>query len=431
MPFCRCKTAVFMLMILIYSTSFLLSGTGHARAALSEPAIQAKSALLMDCYSGRVLYEKNGYEQLPPASVTKIMTALLVAENGGLDEIVEISSTAANTRESGIYLQAGERMTRLQLLYACMLPSANDAAVALAESVSGSVEGFVELMNKRATELGMHDSHFCNPHGLHQKDHYTTAYDLALLARAALQNSTLREVVGTQNIVIPGPPGEEDRSIWNQNRLLYRYENALGIKTGYTREAGNCVVGAAERDEMPLIAVSLNSSAVYDDLMGMMDYGFAQYQVVSLDDSEKPLLVKVIGGEDKNVIAQPAEEIRIAVTAEEIQQLSCRFLPVAEVRAPVREGDLLGVCQVYLHGQDIASINLIAAASIEAKPSLIKSMAAWSLSLSKWAIMILLLYLLLKNTKVQEMLKSTLRFMVLKIIRKPPPRNRSTRNRHF
>jgi D-alanyl-D-alanine carboxypeptidase (penicillin-binding protein 5/6) len=281
----------YLLLIVIFTFFLLLPSHEHALEASTQPQVQGQSAILMDYHSGRVLYAKNIKQTMPPASVTKIMTALLVIEKGNLDQVVEVSPHAASTRESGIYLQAGEKMTRRQLLYACMLPSANDASVALAESISGEEEDFVELMNQRAAELGLLDTHFCNPHGLHEDDHYTTAYDLACLSRMAMQHEVFREIVKTTNIVIPGPPKEEDRSIWNQNRLLYRYDGAVGIKTGYTRQAGNCVVGAAQKDDMLLIAVSLNSPTVYEDLMAMLDYGFANYQLVELEQSKETHLV--------------------------------------------------------------------------------------------------------------------------------------------
>jgi D-alanyl-D-alanine carboxypeptidase (penicillin-binding protein 5/6) len=161
----------YLLLIVIFTFFLLLPSHEHALEASTQPQVQGQSAILMDYHSGRVLYAKNIKQTMPPASVTKIMTALLVIEKGNLDQVVEVSPHAASTRESGIYLQAGEKMTRRQLLYACMLPSANDASVALAESISGEEEDFVELMNQRAAELGLLDTHFCNPHGLHEDEH--------------------------------------------------------------------------------------------------------------------------------------------------------------------------------------------------------------------------------------------------------------------
>lgn len=422
------KHLTHLLLIVIFSVLFLLSNHNHALVAYEQPQAQGQAAILMDYHSGRILYAKNMDQTMPPASVTKIMTALLAIENGNLDQVVEISAHAAGTRESGIYLQEGEKMTRRQLLYACMLPSANDASVALAESVSGQEEDFVELMNQRAAELGLLDTHFCNPHGLHAQDHYTTAYDLACLSRAAMQHPVFREIVSTSNLVIPGPPKEEDRSIWNQNRLLYRYDGALGIKTGYTKQAGNCVVGAAQKDEMLLIAVSLNSPTVYEDLMAMLDYGFANYRLLELEQGEESPLVTVQGGIEDKVAAEPEQPLLIAVTEAEKSELRYSFLPVAEVRAPVNKGDMLGSATIYLENQEIAAIKLVAANSVEARVLPFKSWVTWTLGLYKWAVFILILYWVGKSQKSQEILKAVLRPIVLKIIKRRSPRSKTLRH---
>ncbi len=427
------KYAFFCLLILVLSLITSLTGTQaalSASAAFPEP--QGKAALLMDLNSGRILYDKNSHQRMPPASVTKIMTALLTVENGNLDQVVEVSENAAATPECSIYLQPGETLTRRELLYACMLPSANDAAVALAESVSSDVEDFVDLMNQRADELGMEDTHFCNPHGLQAEEHYTSAYDLALLSRTALQDPIFREVVSTQNIIITGPPdSEEQRSLWNQNRLLYRYTGALGIKTGYTREAGNCVVGAAQKDNMILIAVCLNSPSVYDDIIQMLDYGFTNYQMTELPTSEDPLLVKVTGGQAKTVIVRPSGDILVAAAPEERSQLRCSILPYSEVSAPVEKGDLLGVCKIYKQNEEIGSVDLVAADSVELKPYWTGSFVDGASSLFKWFFFIILVYITCKNKRAQAILKSGLRYIVLRIIKKRSPRSRSVRIRNY
>lgn len=411
----KCRT--YLLLIFIFSIMFFLFNYNQALGSAQEPQVQGAAVILMDFHSGRILYAKNAEEIMPPASVTKIMTALLVIENGNLDEVVKISANAASTRESGIYLQEGEKMTRRQLLYACMLPSANDASVALAESISDQMEDFVDLMNQRAVELGLLHTHFSNPHGLHADDHYTTAYDLACLSRAAMQNPVFREIVKTQNIVIPGPPKEEDRSIWNQNRLLYRYDGALGIKTGYTRQAGNCVVGAAQKDDMILIAISLNSPTVYDDLASMLDFGFSNYHLTEIQSANENLLVQVQGGIEDQVAVKLEQELYIAALESEEAQLSCSFLPVAEVNAPVNKGDMLGLATICLQNQEIAVIKLVAANSVEAQVFPLQSLAIWAIELTKWAFLIFLLYWIGKSKKSQEMLKAVLRPIVLRIMK--------------
>jgi D-alanyl-D-alanine carboxypeptidase (penicillin-binding protein 5/6) len=255
-------------------------GIAHRAGTYPEP--RGKAAVLMDAASGRVLYSKNCHDRLPPAGLTKIMTTLLVVENGEINKKVEASEHAAKTPESTIYLQPGEVLTRLQLLYACMLHSANDAATDLAESTAGSEPAFVKLMNQRAKQLGMCDTHYKNPHGLEIKGHYTSAFDLALVTRQAMANPIFCQVVATRSISIPWADHAQDRILLNENRLFYRYPGTIGVKTGYTRQAGNCVVGAAKRGKLVLIAVSLNSPTVYDDLEQMLDFGFTHYQNLTL-----------------------------------------------------------------------------------------------------------------------------------------------------
>ncbi len=425
-------TQLCLLILMLSLVSILLAKPAALAASAACPDPQGQAALLMDSNSGRILYDKNSQQRVPPASVTKIMTALLSIENGNLDEVVVVSENAASTPECSIYLQPGEKLSRRELLYACMLHSANDAAVALAESVSANTEDFVTLMNQRAAELGMKDTHFCNPHGLHNQEHYSTAYDLSLLCRTALQNNVFRDLVQTQNIVIPGPPDSaEQRSLWNQNRLLYRYSGALGVKTGYTREAGNCVAGAAQKDKMLLIAVSLNSPTVYDDLIQMLDYGFANYQMAELPGGEETLQVKVIGGETESVIAQPSVELLAAVTAEERSQLNCKFLPCPEILAPVEKGDLLGIYKIYKQNEEIGSINLLAADSVATKPAWSGSSMNDLSSIFTWFAFLILGYLIYKNKRAQAILKNALRYIVryivLKIIKKRSAGNRSVR----
>jgi D-alanyl-D-alanine carboxypeptidase (penicillin-binding protein 5/6) len=276
---------LFMASILIFGmfSTITLGNPGiptqaSGQTITSQPEVKGKAAILVNAQTGKVIYVKNSHMQLPPASLTKIMTALLVIEHESLDQKVRISKHAAEIGlgVSNIALQPGEVLTREQLLYGCMLHSANDCATALAESTGGSESEFIKLMNQRARELKMNDTHFVNAHGLNDKDHYTSVYDLALLTRKAMTNPMFKRVVNTRWKVIPGNGHLQDRLLLNENRLLYRYQGAEGVKTGYTRQAGNCVVGAARRGKLELIAISMNSPAVYDDLERLLNYGFSQ-----------------------------------------------------------------------------------------------------------------------------------------------------------
>lgn len=357
-----------ILITLVFNTSQAYASTNSD--SKSHPETNGKAVILMDAHSGRVLYERNSREQLPPASLTKIMTALLVVENGNLNQRVTASEHAAETPECTIYLEPGEVLTRTELLYAAMLPSANDACTALAESITGDEASFVAQMNKRAAELGLKDTHFLNPHGLEAKGHYTSAYDLALLSKQALSNPVFAKAVATERKIIPWAGRDEDRILLNHNRLLYNYDGAIGVKTGYTKQAGNCVVGAAQRGDMVLIAVTMNSPTVYKDLQQMLDYGFAQYKMVTLGKvGEVSGGVDVLNGTAKKVQATLAHNLCIAAAEEEIPHLAYSFTLKSNIAAPVGEGDILGTCRLYLKGEQIASINMVADDRIEIRHS--------------------------------------------------------------
>ena len=200
--------------------------------AVNSYAISAKSAILIDSSSGRVLYEHNSYEKLPMASTTKIMTGLLACESGKLNKTVKVSPFASGTEGSSLWLKIGENQTLKNLTYGLMLKSGNDAAVAIAEYLGGNVEAFALLMNKRAREIGAVNTNFKNPHGLDSDGHYTTAYDLALIAREAMKNKKFREIVSTKTYSIPMQGEKWDRALKNHNKMLWRYEGCNGVKTG-------------------------------------------------------------------------------------------------------------------------------------------------------------------------------------------------------
>ena len=231
--------------------------------------MSAKSAALLDGTTGEFLYEKNGDQRALIASTTKIMTGLLVCEAGDLGRTVTVPETAAGTEGSSMYLKSGETLTRRELLYGMMLHSGNDAALTLAISVSGSEAAFVRQMNRRACALNLTQTHFANPHGLDSGENYSTALDLARLAQAALQNEQFRAVVSTKTITCAG------RTLTNHNKLLWRYDGCIGVKTGYTRHAGRILVSAAERGGRMLIAVTISDPDDWRDHVSLLDYGFA------------------------------------------------------------------------------------------------------------------------------------------------------------
>ena len=266
------------------------AGKAGPGAAFTPESFQAASVILMDADTGTVLFAKEPHQRRPPASVLKMMVALVVLEqvqagNRKLDEQVPTSRRAAAMGGSQVYLKQGEVFSLEDMLKAVVIGSANDAAVAVAEHVSGTVEGFADLMNAKARALGMRDSQFRNPHGLDAPDHYSTAYDLALLTRYALQSPTFAELVRARQVTItlqsPGKtrnrrPVVARRVVRSHNRLLAAFEGADGVKTGFTSEAGRCLVASAQRGDRRLIAVLLNDPRRWDDAASLLEYGFTR-----------------------------------------------------------------------------------------------------------------------------------------------------------
>ena len=251
----------------------------------------ARSAVLAECVCGaageentdgqlRVVWEKNANEKLPMASTTKIMTALVALDRLPLDRRVTARAEACGIEGSSIYMKVGETFTVEELLYALLLQSANDAATLIALETAGSVEAFAALMNEKAAALGLRDTHFENPHGLDAEGHYTTARDLAALSCAALSVPQFREIVSTVRRTIG--EGESARTLVNHNRMLTAYDGAIGVKTGYTKKSGRCLVSAAERGGVTLVAVTIDDGDDWRDHAAMLDYGFAGLESVVL-----------------------------------------------------------------------------------------------------------------------------------------------------
>ena len=262
-----------------------------------DPETESPNAIVMEESTGTVLYDKNSTEQHCPASITKIMTTLIALENSDLNDIVTFSDAAIdNTEGSGIARDYGEQMTMEQCLYAVMLASANECAYAVAEHVGGTIENFVAMMNEKAKELGCQNTHFANPHGLHDENHYTCCYDMALIARAAYQNETFRIIVGTARYTIP-PTNKhaEQTDLQNHNEMLYPfqtnkyvYDGCTGGKTGYTNAANSTLVTYAERDGMTLICVVMNTQSPNQwlDSRNLFDYCFDNFQLFNIAENE-------------------------------------------------------------------------------------------------------------------------------------------------
>ena len=251
----------------------LLFGNGVHGENISH---SGQSYILMEENSGRVLLEKNAHQKMPMASTTKIMTALLAIEKGNLDDIVTIEEESVGVEGSSIYLQLGEEVQLRELIYGLMLRSGNDSAVAIAIHISGSLEDFVDDMNEKARSLGALNTNFINPHGLHNENHFSTAYDLGIITREAFKSKDFTEIFGSKSY-----KGSREKNNYyvNKNKTLWDYAGGDGGKTGYTMSSGRCLVSSAARDNMRLIAVSLNAYNWFNDNYRLMDYGFEHYNL--------------------------------------------------------------------------------------------------------------------------------------------------------
>lgn len=278
----RFKTAICCLVAATLWTGQLLSSVPLAEAAPSAVGTNARGSALIDVESGRLLYSSNGDTPMRIASLTKIMTAIVAIEHGNLNDMVKTSKRAVGKEGSSIYLQLGERMSLSNMLYGLMLRSGNDSATAIAEHVGGSEEGFVFLMNEKATQIGLANSHFKNPHGLDEDDHYSTANDLAKLTAYALKNDTFAQIVSTRVKNAPNPHEQWDYKWMNKNKMLAMYEGADGVKTGYTKKSFRCLVSSATREGQQLAAVTINDGDDWADHRKLLDWGFKHYPLKNI-----------------------------------------------------------------------------------------------------------------------------------------------------
>ncbi len=350
--------------------AILLSGSCLAAEsptpAVVETAVSvsAESYCLMDGETGRILSSSHADARLPIASTTKILTCLVALDACDPDAMVTITKEAVGIEGSSMYLYAGEKLTLRDLLYGLMLESANDAAVAIALAVSGSIEGFAELMNQKAQQLGMKNSHFVNPNGLSDEGHYSSAYDLSLLMKAGLQNQTFAEIVQTKSCEIKYREGKT-QLLSNHNRLLRTLASCIGGKTGYTILAGRCLVSAARQDGKTLICTTLNDRNDWADHKELYEYGFSLYEnKVIAAKGELVRTLPVVGGEKSEVAVCNLEEVVLPVFAS--QEVEMRYELPAFLYAPVAvsAGEPVGECILSQDGVELARCPLFAAEEV-------------------------------------------------------------------
>ena len=326
-------------------------------------SLSAQAAIVMEQSTGRVLYAANADAVLPMASTTKIMTALCVLENAALADTVTIDARMAGIEGSSMYLEVGETLTVEQLLYGLMLRSGNDAAVALALHVSGSVEDFVALMNQKAEELGLSHTHFANPHGLPAKEHCTTARELAIITCAAYENADFRRIVATQYVAVPWDGHPYDRAMKNKNKMLTLCEGGNGVKTGYTKAAGRCLVSGALRQGMQLVCVVLNAPDMWNDSLRLLDSGFENYSMTPVLDSLEPVAEIPCAFSDQTVPVLPLWDAAVPLKMDENAEITLE-LP-ENLTSGVARGEVLGYAMIGIKEMEPVRVPLIAGETVQ------------------------------------------------------------------
>ena len=316
-----------------------------------------KAMCVLEKDSKRVLYSKNINEQLPMASTTKVVTAITVLQHcSNLDEYIQVDDSSIGVEGTSIYLRQGETIKVKDLLYGLMLRSGNDAATALACHVGGSVEGFASLMNDFAENIGAKNSNFANPHGLDNKNHYTTAYDLALISAYALNNPVFKEIVSTKTYVIEETNKSDKRYLTNKNRLLSSLEGCCGVKTGYTSKAGRCLVSAAERNNTTYVCVVLNCGPMFEESTELLNSAFNEFENVKIIDKNKEIYNEYIIDKNQGKLYLYADEdFYYPLTKSEKNNLQLEYNVKLE---NAREGDLVGEIKVFLDKHLIKTVKL-------------------------------------------------------------------------
>ncbi|MBO5008544.1 MAG: D-alanyl-D-alanine carboxypeptidase [Clostridia bacterium] len=323
----------------------------------------AKAAIVIEAEQGSVIYEKNSSQRLTMASTTKIMTAICAIEEGNPEQKVKIAPEAVGVEGSSIYLKHGEELTLKELVYGLMLNSGNDAAVAIACAVSGDVKSFAQLMNKKAKEIGVKNTQFKNPNGLDEEGHYTTAADLAAITAYGLKNDDFRKIVSTYQTTITGNEEAPKRFLTNHNKLLKRYEGCIGVKTGFTKKSGRCLVSAAERDGVTLVAVTLSAPDDWTDHTNMLNYGFERVHSKTMAEKGEPLTELIV----KNGVKDSVDilcESDFSVAAVDGKRYVTRFKSPGSVDAPVEKGETVGIVEMYMDDKLIGTVPAVTADSV-------------------------------------------------------------------
>ncbi len=361
------KFIIFFLVFFIFLTNIVFATDN------TTPNVDAQSAILMDYKTGRVLFAKNENEPLAMASTTKIMTAILAIENGNLEDTVKVSKNATKVPPVKMFLKENEEIKLKELLYALMLQSSNDAAVAIAEHISKDVETFCNAMTNKAKEIGAKDTVFRTPNGLDSLDHHSTAYDMALITRYALNNKDFMDIINTRQVSFK--TNLSSYNITNKNRLLSEFDGANGVKTGYTGKAGHCFVGSATQNDMTLISVVLASGwgqkgkeQKWIDTKNILNYGFKNFsyeKILSKEDCQETISIKK--GTKDTMSLYYENDISLPISKDEKENISIKLDYIKTLEAPVQKDQKVGVANIYINDNLVSQVNILTNENVNKK----------------------------------------------------------------
>ena len=346
------RVVCFIAIFCIFALSFCVK-------ALST---SAKSAILINADTGEVIYSQNANEKLPMASTTKIMTALLLCEEGNMEKGITVTPQMVKVEGTSMGLLGGDKVTYKALLYGMLLASGNDAANVTAYALGGTIDGFVNMMNQRAKELGLNNTHFETPSGLDGDEHYTTAEDLANLARVCMDNPLFKEAASTKAITLEYGNPPYRRTLTNHNKLLKIFEGAVGVKTGFTKKAGRCLVSCAEREGKRVIAVTLKDPNDWEDHINLLNYGLEKVKTTVITPEKTDFSISVISSQNQSVEVKIEE---YTVSSLDTSGFSCEVNLPTFLYAPVKEGDVIGSVVYYKNKTQIARRDIKASQNIE------------------------------------------------------------------
>ncbi len=352
------KIALFVLIF-----SLLICNLSICVSADKNLSVSAKAAVLICMDTGEILFQKSATQKLPMASTTKIMTSLILAEQPDLSKTVKVTKKMVAVEGSSMGLLDGDTVSYRDLLYGMLLASGNDAANTTAYALGGSIEGFAKMMNEKAKQIGLKNTNFVTPSGLDDESHYTTAYDLALLTSVALKNTAFRTACSSKQAVLyyGNPPYK--RTLSNHNKLLENYDGLIGVKTGFTKKSGRCLVTAAQREGKTIIAVTLNAPDDWNDHRVLLDYGLSVTQVVRFSNTDLPDVLPVVSS-DADLIRVKAEEISLCTSVKSTKNIKRNIILPEFVYTPVSAGETIGRIEYLFDSKVIATSNIYSAADL-------------------------------------------------------------------